>query len=165
MKVEIDLKDILQDDDYGSETLQESIRRQVVDSIKQTFVAGIAKKINDEVDQAIETEIKAALKERIPNLIDNIMDIRYTPISSYGVVAQETSLRETIHAALVKQLTYQERCSSYDKNAFSKAVDETVSAFVRPFQKEFNKVVDEMLVKEYFQIAEMKIKEKLGMKQ
>ena len=52
MKVEIDLNDIL-GDEYGAETLQESVRRQVIDNLTLVIKEGVEKKIEAEVARVI----------------------------------------------------------------------------------------------------------------
>ncbi len=57
MKIEIDLNEILSDE-YGSESLNDSIRRQVIDKLHNDVKAGIGKKIDTEISLAINSEIK-----------------------------------------------------------------------------------------------------------
>jgi hypothetical protein len=52
MKIEIDLNDIL-GDEWGTETLADSVRRQVVEKLTQTVKEGVAKKIDHEVSRVI----------------------------------------------------------------------------------------------------------------
>lgn len=61
MKIEIDLNQIL-GDESGVETLQESVRRQVVEKLSYEVRQNIAKKIDAEVAVCINESIKEGLK-------------------------------------------------------------------------------------------------------
>lgn len=163
MKIEIDLKDILQDDDYGSETMQESIRRQVVEKIEANLAKGISKRIDEEVSKAIDEQIKKSLDEIRPNLISEILDAEYISVDIYGNRAKEpTTFRAQLIKCVHEQMVYKKEYYSNDKNAFTRAVDEVLETQAKAFEAQFKKLVDDNYIAQTKAYAVKVLKEKLG---
>lgn len=164
MKIEIDLKDILQDDDYGSETLQESIRRQVTDKLTKQISEGIGKKIDEEISKAIEEQIKKALDEIRPDLITEIMDAEYIQIDRYGSRDKiPTSFRKQLIKTVNENMVYQPNKNwDSEKNSFTKAVDSIISKQVDVFKKQFDELIDKQYIETTKAYAIKVLKEKLG---
>lgn len=160
MKIEIDLKDILQDDDYGSETMQESIRRQVVSSIESRLLKGIEKRIDEQVSKAIDEQIKKSLDEIRPNLINQILDAEYVSVDKYGDRSKEpTTFRKQLIKAVNESMVYK---PTTDKNAFTSAVDEVLKKQSDEFKKQFNQIINDNYVAETKAYAVKVLREKLG---
>lgn len=163
MKIEIDLKDILQDDDYGSETMQESIRRQVVEKLQSDLAKGITNKIDEEVSKAINEQIKKALDEIRPNLIKEILDTPYFSVDKWGSRAKEsTTFRNQLVKSVHEQMIYQKTNYPSERNAFTKAVDEVLQNEAKAFETQFKKLVDDNYVAQTKAYAVKVLKEKLG---
>lgn len=164
MKIEIDLKDILHHEDYGSESVQESIRRQVVDKLTASVSQGIAKKIDEEISKAINEQIKKSLDEIRQNLIDQILDAEYIQVNQWGDrTGKSTTFRKELIRSINEEMVYKKTRSSYDRNSFTKAVDTVVEAQCETFKKEFNKLVDADYVARTKAYAVTVLKEKLGL--
>lgn len=163
MKIEIDLKDILFDEEYGPETMQESIKRQVVENIQKTMAKGIQSKIDIEVAKAIDEQIKKALDEIRPSLITEILDAKYKPVDRYGNrESKETTFREQLIKVVLEEMKYEKKHYSSDRNPFTRAVDEVLESQVGHFQKQFKTIIDEHYIKQTKEYAVKVLKEKLG---
>lgn len=164
MKIEIDLKDILQDDDYGSETMQESIRRQVVENIQASLAKGISKKIDEEIAKAIDEQIKKSLDEIRPSLIAEILDAEYVSVDRYGDRSKEpTTFRKQLIKAVNENMVYKKGNYHNNSNPFTIAVDEVLAIQAKEFQKQFNLIIDSNYVTETKAYAVKVLKEKLGL--
>ncbi len=165
MKIEIDLNDILSDEDYGSETLQESIRRQVIATITNVVKTGVNKQLNDEVQKVINEEVKTAVQEKLPVIIEKIFSEEYIPVDRYGSSnGKPTTFRAELVKAVNDQMVYKTAHYSSDKNVFTKAVDEVVAQNVAIFKSDFNKQVDANFTAEVMTAAQKKLQERLGLK-
>lgn len=163
MKIEIDLKDILFDENYGPETMQESIRRQVVANIEKTVVAGIGKRIDIEISRAIDEQIKKSLDEIRPGLIEHIIDAEYYPVTNYGDRSKEpTTFRKQLVKAVHEKMVYKNSTYSSDRNEFTNAVNAVLDLKTKEFQKSFNEIVDKEYIEKTKAYAVKVLKEKLG---
>lgn len=166
MKVEIDLNDILGDEN-GAETLQDSVRRQVIHSLENTIRAGVSKRIEQETARVINDCLQSAVVERMPEIVDQVLNGEYTPIDRYGNSAGKvTTFRQELRASILEQMQYKPSRSGYssERNAFTKAVDDLVSTQVGEFKTTFNKMVDAEFTKEALNHATTKLTERLGIK-
>lgn len=163
MKIEIDLKDILQDDDYGSETMQESIKRQVIQNIESKVAQGISKKIDIEVSKAIDEQIKKSLDEIRPNLISEILDAEYISVDRYGDRSKEpTTFRKQLIKAVNENMVYKQTSYPSDRNPFTNAVDEILKTQVNEFKKQFDSIINANYIAETKAYAVKTLREKLG---
>lgn len=166
MKVEIDLNDILQDGEgYSQETLQESIRRQVITQMTETLKKGIQKQIDTEISQVITTEIKAVVQSKMPQIVDDLINIEYVKVDRYGSRSSEsTTFRKELVAAITEDLVYKKTAYNQDKNALSKAIEDTVGQNLASFKAEFGKLVTTKFTAEAMKYAVSVLREKLGLK-
>lgn len=166
MKIEIDLNDILGgDEEYGSETLNESIRRQVVDKLTKTVSEGIGKRIDVELARVIDEQITTGLKDKLPALVDDILAAEYTPVDRYGHRSKETTnIRAEIVKTVTEQMVYKTGGYSSEKNAYTSAVDGLISKHVGEFKAAFDKQIDATFVREAMEYATKKLGERLGVK-
>ena len=164
MKIEIDLKDILFDEEYGPETMQESIRRQVVANIESTVIKGIGKKIDTEISKAIDEQIKKSLDEIRPNLITQILDAEYVSVDRYGDRSKEpTTFRKQLIKAVNENMGYKNSQYSSDRNPFTEAVNKVLEEQSKQFKKQFDELITKEYVTETKAYAVKVLKEKLGL--
>ncbi len=161
MKIEIDLNDIL-GDEYGAETLQESVRRQVIDSVSATVKKGVGDRIDKAVSETISQNLNIYLQKELPALCASIMEAEYTPISDYGSKGEPTTLRKSLLKTITSSMVYKPTTYSSDKNAFTKAVDAVVESQLAIFKADFNKTVDATFTAAAMQYATHTLKKKLG---
>lgn len=163
MKVEIDLNDIM-GDEYGAETLQESIRRHVVESLTKTIKEGVGRQIEIEVARILKEEISAAVKGRMGEIVADLLDAEYVTCDRYGDRSRTpTTFRKELVKAIHEQMKYV-KADDWHKNAFTKAVDDTVGENVKEFKAEFSKRVDAQFVAECMKHATANLQERLGIK-
>ncbi len=162
MKIEIDLNDIL-GDEYGVESLQDSVRRQVVDKLQKIIQDGVGKQIDHAVAIMINENIKSFAKDKLPDLIDNLFEHTYTPVGKFGDKDKPTTLRQELLKTITDQFQYEKKNDYYSdkKNIFTKAVDDCVQTHVEQFKKEFISKVDGKFVAEAMDFATNKLKERL----
>lgn len=164
VKIEVDLNDIFSDEEYGSETLQESIKRQVVAKLKQESEKKIQAKIDREVSLAIDEQIKKSIEDIRPKLLEDILNTEYYPITQYGDRSKEsTTFRKQLVKVVTEGMVYSKRSGYTDQNAFSKTVDEVISTQVNIFKKEFDSIVNAEYVKQTKEYAVKILKEKMGL--
>lgn len=163
MKIEIDLNDIL-GDEQGAETLQESVRRQVVAKMTETIKNGIGKKVDEEVGTLINSEIKSLVADQMPSLLNGLMDTQYTIVGTYGSRGETTTVREQLVKMVTSQMTYIPKNYNSEKNAFTSAVDAVVSDRVSAFKADFDKQVDSKFIAEAMSYATKKFAERLNVK-
>jgi F0F1-type ATP synthase membrane subunit b/b' len=161
MKIEIDLNDILGDEN-GAETLQDSVRRQVVESLTASVKKGIQDKIDVAVSQTISACLGEYVKEQIPTLVADLMSAEYTPIGRYGDKGTPTTFRGELIKAITENMVYKKVNYSSDKNPFTKAVDEVIEQNIQLFKADFSKQVDAQFTASAMQYAQDSLKKKLG---
>lgn len=164
MKVEIDLNDIL-GDEYGAETLQESVRRQVIESLTSTIREGVGKQIDSEVSRILNDEIRTSVEARMDEIVADLLNAEYVTCDRYGDRSREpTTFRKELVKAIHEQMKYKRAQYDSDKNAFTRAVDDVISENVKAFKAEFSKQVDAQFVAECMSHAASKLKDRLGIK-
>lgn len=162
MKIEIDLNDVL-GDDYGSETLQQSIKRQIVDHLINISKTAIKERINTEVATAVDEEIKAAIKEQMPGIINDLMSQEYYVVNRYGDRSSEpTTFRKQLLKKLNEEMEYAPKNWASEENTFTRTVKDVISTSMTEFQEKFKKVIDDEFFKEAVSYATDKLKKKLG---
>lgn len=161
MKIEIDLNDIL-GDEYGAETLQESVRRQVVDGMTAAVKKGVGERINSAVSETINEEIKQYLNKEMPVLLASLMDAEFTPVSRFGEVSQPTSFRKQLIISITENMQYKKTAYHSDANAFTKAVDAVITSHLETFKADFQKRVDADFTSKALAYATEALKKKLG---
>lgn len=164
MKLEIDLNDIL-GDESGVETLQESVRRQVIETLVAKVQTGIAKKVDNEVSLAIDQAIRDAIQSKMPTIVNELLEAKYVQVNQWGTTTgKQTSVREQLVETLKAEMVYK-KPQNYDKpNTFTATINELVAVNVKAFQSEFNKTVDAQFCKEAFDYATARLRERLQIK-
>ena len=163
MKIEIDLNDIL-GDEYGAETLQESVKRQVVENLTKKVSLGIEKQIDSEVSKAIQDNLVLALAEKMPVLIDDLMGAEYQPVNPWGSKeGDRTTFRKALIKCITENMVYKKAQYPSDRNIFTKAVDSAIHERMDEIAKDYKKLVDETIGKEAFNLAIKTLQTKLGL--
>jgi hypothetical protein len=161
MKIEIDLNDILGDEN-GAETLQESVRRQVIDTLVRTTKAGVDATIKQQVAATIKETLERELIEKMPGIINDVLTSEYTPVGRYGDAGKPTTFRAELVKSISEQMTYKAARFDSDKNAFTRAVDSLVESEVATFKKEFNSHVTAKFVADAMDYAAAEMAKRLG---
>ena len=73
MIIEIDLNDIL-GDEFGNESMRESIKRQIIDSLKSDISVKIKRLIEDELTKEIKDQVATAIKDITPVFVKDLLD-------------------------------------------------------------------------------------------
>ena len=162
MKIEIDLNDIL-GDEYGAETLGDSVRRQIVESLQRDISRDIRNKINEETARIMNDELQKALKDQMPALLADVMNSEYRPVSSYGEKGNSTTFRAELIKAVAKECTYAPRSSSYDENAFTKGIKLIVEEQMKIFKKEWDAKITDKFRADCLTYAVGELSKRLGL--
>ncbi len=162
MKIEIDLNDIL-GDEYESETLSDSIKRQVVENIEKTLKKSVIDKINHDVSVKIEEAIDVAIVQKMDAIVDNVLTAVYQPVDRWGNKnGNETTFREALVKSINENMVYKKTNYDSDKNAFTKMIDSVISEQMKIISDDYKKTVNESIGKEAFNLAITTLKSKLG---
>ena len=165
MKIEVDLDDIFMDEDgTPSESLQESIERQMVNSLTRKMSQGVEKQIDEKVSEIIGKKVQEMADTMLPSLAEDMINAEYTPVSTYGGRGEPTTFRKELVGAITSQLVYKKTQSQYDRNVFTKAVDAVIEENMKAFQAEFNKLVTDRFRDEALSYAVSSLKKTLGIK-
>jgi hypothetical protein len=165
MKIEIDLHDILREEE-GEETLKESIQRQVVKKLEDSIKWGVHERMNEVVQEMLNNALGAALRDRVPGLVDDIFTTPFTPVDRYGSSGTPTTFRDALVTKIHEEMTFKPNHHGYsgNENIFTAAVKKTVETYVSKFKADFNKTVDAEFTKEALAHATTKLRERLGLK-
>ena len=163
MKIEIDLDDIFRDEDGPSESLEESIRRQVLEKLSSDLRKRMFTRIDAELSEIMRDQINSVMKEKMPELIDDIMNVTYTPVSAYGTRGEPTTFRDELVKAMGENMKYAPKNYPGDENAFTKAVRSIVDQKTKAIQDEITKQVDVQFKNDALAFAVKKLSERLGL--
>lgn len=165
MKIEIDLDDVFRDGDGNpEESLEQSIRRQVIDRLSGDMKKRMFDKIDAEMARIMNEQIAKLMTEKMPELLDDIMNVTYTPVSTFGQRGEPTTFRTEIVNSVAKNLVYQPKQYSSDENAFTKAVKSVVEQKTKAIQESIIKHVDEQFKQDAINFAVARLSERLGIK-
>jgi hypothetical protein len=163
MKIEIDLNEILQDEYGPTENLAESIRRQIIDSIAGEVKKGIQTRITEETQRVINEELQVQVRDRMPEIVDDILTAPYTIVGLYGQKGETTNFRDELIKAIHSQMKYAKTAYASDANAFTKAVDAIVAENMKKFQTEFNFLVKDTFTRDALNYATTEMRKRLGL--
>jgi|WetSurMetagenome_2_1015567.scaffolds.fasta_scaffold01778_8 hypothetical protein len=163
MKIEIDLNDILRDEFGSEENLAESIRRQIIERFYGDFRKRLFERMDAEVSLIMTQQINAVMTEKMPELIDDIMNVAYTPVSTYGQRGAATTFRDEIIKSIAANMKYEPRNYSSEENAFTKAVKSIVEKQTEAIKAEIIKQVDPKFKEDAIKFAVKTLSERLGL--
>ena len=166
MKLEIDLHQLLQDEYGSSESLSESVHRQIVEQLSATLKEGIDKRVNAEIATLINERIKSVVETQMPSLVEQLMNAEYHQVDRWGETSKETTtVRKELVKAIQGEMQYKPKQYKSDQNAFTRAVDGAVEEHLKIFKKDFDTKIVELFQKEAFDYAVNKMAERLGLPQ
>lgn len=164
MKIEIDLDDIFRDEDGNTEeSLQDSIRRQVIAKLEGDMRKRLFARIDTEVSAIMNKQIGEVMTEKMPELIDDIMNTTYTPVSTYGSRSEPTTFRAEIIKAVAENMKYEPRNYVSEENAFTKAVKSIVEKQTGEFQKALLAQIDTKFREDAIKFAVTELSKRLGL--
>lgn len=164
MKIEIDLDDVFRDDETGAgESIEESVRRQVITRLTDDYRKRLFSRFDQELSDIMQSQMAEVMKERMPELIDDILNATYTPVSSYGQRGEPTTFRQEIIKSIAANMKYEPKNYSSEENAFTKAVKSVVELKTGEIKKEINAQVDEKFRKDALAFAVKQLSERLGL--
>jgi uncharacterized phage protein gp47/JayE len=161
MKFEIDLSDVMGEEFEGAST-QEVIKQMVVDKLVDFSKKALQQKIDVEVAKCIDEEIKIAIKNQMPSIIQDVTNCEYTPVDNWGQKKTPTTFRKQLLESISKEMEYKRQNYDSDKNVFTRTVDSVIKECVENFGKKFNKEVEERFFTEAVKSATDNIRRKLG---
>ena len=163
MQITIDLSDIFCDAEEPCD-LNDAIRQEVVRALTKTMGERLLTTIEHETRAVINTELQAAVKERMPQILDSIIDAPFIPVDRYGSASNSTTFREAIAKELLGQMVYKKTTYDSDKNLFTRTVDAVLAENLKLFQAELKKQVDSQYAAAVLQAATDALRQKLGIK-
>lgn len=107
--------------------------------------------------------LQEALKDHMPQLLDDVMNYEYTPVDSYGRASAKTSFKAQLVAAVAKECVYAPRTYSSEENAFTRGVKNAVEAQLNVFKKEFDAKINEQFRKDCLAYAVAELSKRLGL--
>jgi len=163
MKLEIDLDDIFRDEDGPGESLQESVRRQVISRLTDDYRKRLFQKFDTELTTIMQTQIAEVMATQMPDMIGDIMNATYTPVSSYGQRSEPTTFRAEIIKSIAANMKYEPKNYSSEENAFTKAVKSVVELKTGEIKKEITAQVDTQFRKDALAFAVKQLSDRLGL--
>ena len=144
ISIEISLENVFTDENgYPSESVEESIRRQVVQEITRTCKSKIDSEIVNVVHSTVTKLIDDAVAEKVPGMIEMLLNEQYTPTTSWGEKHAPTSVREELIKRFRDEFQYTktDRYGNRTSTKFTQAVDSFIQEKLSEFKKEFNETV------------------------
>lgn len=161
MKIDIDLSEIFDD---GEENVKDSVRDVIVSTVTQKIYSKIDKEISAKISTILEAGITAKVREHLDKIIPELMDYEFTETSSYGATKTPTTVKNQILKHVANEVVWKESRYESDRNSYTRALYAVVETKMAEFKKQFNKDVDALFVKEAMEHAQLKLRERLGIK-
>lgn len=163
MKIEIDLNDVFRDEDGPDETLEESVRRQVISRLTDDYRKKMFARFDTELAGIMQAQIADVMKERMPEFIDDILNASYTPVSSYGSRGEPTTFRDEIIKSIAANMKYEPKNYQSDENVFTRAVKSVVEAKTNAMKAELVAQIDTKFKTDAITFAVQQLSERLGL--
>ncbi len=164
MKIEINLDDVFLDENGDpSETLEDAVRRQIIEKLTGESRDRIFKRVDAEIGRILTEQIESAIAEKMPSIIDDLMSATYTPVGRYGERGAPTTFREQLIASITSNMTYAPKTFSHDENAFTKAVKSIVDAKTSEIRKAILEQVDANFRADAIKFAVAELSKRLGL--
>ena len=162
MQLNIDLSDLFCDDEEPCD-LQDAVKREVVRNITATIKNNIHKKIDSEVSRVIDEEIAVAVKAQLPKIIDDIINVEYIPVDTYGSRREPTTFRNELLKKMQSEMQYKPQQYERDENSYTKTVRGIVKEQLTQFKATFDKQVNAEFIAEVHKYAISALSKKLGL--
>ncbi len=164
MKIEIDLDDIFRDENgEPNESLQESIRRQALDKLSGDLRQRLFNGLDQELSETMRKQLNDVMASKMPELIDDIMNATYTPVSPYGSRGDPTTFKQELIKAVAANMKYEPKSYSSEENAFTRAVKSALDAKTKAVEKAIVEQVDAKFKEDAIKFAVSKLSERLGL--
>lgn len=158
MKIEIDLKELFQEED---ESFEDAIRREVISSLTSQYRSEFSGNLMQAVKLSIESEVKTFLMSELPKL----MDLEFQEVNSWGRSEHgKKSVKNRILEALEKNTCYKETGWSSNDNAFTQVIKKYCDDVTREFRGELKTHINYAFKKECIAEATKVLKEEFGLK-
>jgi hypothetical protein len=162
MKIEIELDDIFRDEDgYPKESTQESIQRQVLARLTADYRDRFFKNFDDQLAKIMQAQIQEIVKSQMPSLVNDIMNVEFTPVSNFGQRSDPTTFREQIIKSIAANLVYAPKNYPSEENAFTSAVRGVVKEQINAFEKSFKEQIDDKFKKDAIAFAVEELRKRL----
>ena len=162
MKIEIDLAEIFCESEDPCD-LNDAIRAEVVRSLTKTMGERLTRTIEQETRVVINAELQAAVTQRMPEIVDSIIDAPFVPVGKWGSAEKPTTFREALAKEILSQMVYKKTTYPSDANAFTKAIDGVLDENLKAFKVEMKKQVDAQYAQEVLASATEALRSKLGL--
>ncbi len=163
MQITIDLSEIFCEDEDPCD-LNDAIKREVVNALTRRMGEKLTSTIEHETRVVINAELQAAVKERMPQILDSIIDAPFIPVDRYGSANTPTTFREAMAKEILGQMVYKKTTFDSDKNLFTRTVDAVLAENLKIFQAELKKQVDAQYAAAVLVAAKDALRQKLGLK-
>lgn len=162
MNITIDLSEIFCDSEDPCD-LNNAIRSEIVRSLTRTMGERLTHTIEQETRAIINAELQAAVRERMPQIVDSIIDAPFVPVDRYGSPGEPTTFRNALAKAIIDQMVYKKTTYNSDKNLFTRAIDDVLTENLKLFKAEMKRQVDTQYAAAVLQEATIAIRQKLGL--
>jgi len=164
MKIEIDLDNIFRDDDGNpEESLEESVRRQVISRLTEDYRKRLFQRFDTELGDIMREQISKVMEAQMPVFVDDILNAEYRPVGRYGERGEPTTFRAEIIRSIGEQMTYQPKDYSHQENAFTKAVKSIVELKTNEVKKHITEQVDTKFKQDAITFAVRQLADRLGL--
>lgn len=160
MKIEVDLSDVFGEE---GETIADSIRRQVIDGITSQVRGGLDDQIKRRIGDILEAELRPAVQAQLGPFIEQLFDTPYRPVDRYGSRDEPTTFRAELLKTIHKELAYKPAQGSYDRNLYTKTVDDVVAGAMKEFAAAWKRDVDDKFIRDALAHAVGNLSERLGL--
>lgn len=164
MKIEIDLDDVFRDDNgEAGETMQEAVRRQIVQRLTEDYRKRLFSRFDVELTSIMQGQIAEVMKTKMPDMIDDIMNAKYTPVSSFGSRGETTTFRDEIIKSVAANMVYAPKSYSSEENVFTRAVKSIVELKTDEIKKAITAQVDTKFRTDAITFAVQELSKRLGL--
>jgi dGTP triphosphohydrolase len=163
MQITIDLSQLFCENEDPCD-LQAAVRDEVVRSLTKTMGERLTHTIEQETRKVINAELQKAVQERMPQIVDSIIDAPFTPVDSYGSAKGPTTFRNALAKEILSQMVYKKVAYDGDKNVFTRAIDSVIEENLKLFKAEMKKQVDAQYTAAVLQAATEALRQRLGIK-
>ncbi len=165
MKIEIDLNDVFCGDE-GEESLEASIRRQVLDRLTYDYKERLFKNFDSMLMGKIEEAMQEAVVSRMPELVESVMTEEYTPVDRWGQRGATTTFRTELVKKVADQMEYKP-LPDYQRsheNVFTRTVRAAIDERCKEVQKKIKEVVDSEIEEQALKVAMKALEQKFNLK-
>lgn len=162
MQITINLADIFCDGEEPCD-LQEAIKAEVVRNITAMMSKNIHQQISHNVTRIMDEEIASAVKVHIPAIIDDILNVQYTPVDTYGSRGQQTTFRTELLKKIQSEMQYKPQQYESNENVFTKAIRNITKEQLAIAKTAFDKQVNAEFIAQVHAYAVAALAKKLGL--